>query len=194
MADRLVVRTERLDRPIRIGGVLISVGFVLLLVGAIAAWVVGIGQAVLAYDRAAVGESLTFEGSAGDYSLLLLFNPLTPFVGSPEAQIDCAGERPDGSTFELNGSRAAVRTETDAGIEIGRFSTTSGTTTVTCTRNGVGSDGYFYSVAPITSWVSIASLAALVAGVVLLLVGAALLVYGFRGRAVTVREPAPPAA
>ena len=193
MADRLVVRTERLQRPIRIGGVLISVGFLLLLVGAIATWVAGVGQAAFAYDRAAVGETLTFDGRAGDYSLLLLFSPLTPFVGTPEAQIDCVGERPDGSTFEVDGSRASVRTETDAGIEIGRFSTTEGTTTVTCNRSTTIDSGYLYSVAPVTSWLSIASTAVLVGGIVVILVGAGLLVYGFRGRAVTTREPAPPA-
>lgn len=194
MADRLVVHTERLQRPMRIGGVLVSVGFVLLVLGAIATWVVGIGQAVLAYDRAAVGESLTFEGAAGDYSLLLLFNPLTPFIGTPEAQIDCVGQRPDSSTFEVNGARAAVRTETDAGIEIGRFSTTDGTTIVTCTGNGIASSGYFYSVAPVKSWLSIASTATLIGGIVLVLAGTGFIAYGIRGRSVTTRVPTPPAA
>lgn len=193
MADRLVVRTERLQRPIRVGSALAGVGFVLLLAGAVTTWVVGIGQAAFAYDRAAVGESLTFEGGAGDYSLLLLFSPLTPFVGNPHAQIDCVGERPDGTTFEVDGSRALVRTETDAGIEIGRFNTTEGTTTVTCTRSSTVDPGYFYSVAPVSSWLSIASTAVLVGGIALILAGTGLLVYGFRGRAVTTREPEPPA-
>lgn len=190
MADRLVVRTERLQRPIRVGSVLIAVGLILLLAGAIATWVVGIGQAVLAYDRAAVGETLTFDGKAGDYSLLLLRNPLTPFIGNPEAQIDCAVERPDDRTIQVNGAVAAVRTETDAGIEIGRFSTTEGTTTVTCaSTSAISSAGYFYSVAPVKPWFAIASTVALAAGVVVILVGVALLIIGFRGRAVTTREP-----
>lgn len=192
MADRLVVRTERLHGPIRIGKVVASIGFVLLLVGAAATWVVGIGQSALAYDRAALGDTLTFDGKAGDYSLLLLYTPLTPFVGSPEAQIDCIGERPDSTTFEVDGARALMRTETDAGIEIGRFTTTEGTTTVTCSRSGGTDTAYLYSVAPVTSWLSVASTAALVAGIVLMLAGTGLLVYGFRGRAVTTREPAPP--
>lgn len=190
MADRLVVRTERLQRPIRIGGGLISVGMLLLLIGAVATWVVGIGQAAFAYDRAAVGEPLTFDGKGGDYSLLLLNTPLTPFVGNPEAQIDCLGERPDGTTFEVNGAVALVRTETEAGIEIGRFSTTEGSTSVTCSRHGGTDAAYFYSVAPVKSWLSIATTAMMIGGVVVILVGTALVIYGFRGRAVTTREPA----
>ena len=191
MADRIVVRTERLQRPIRIGGMLLSVGFLLLLIGGIATWVVGIGQAVLAYDRAPVGETLTFGGKAGDYSLLLLTNVITPAIGNPEAQIDCVGERPDGTSFEVNGAVALVRVETEAGVEIGRFSTTGGTTTVTCDQHGgIGGTGYFYSVAPIKSWFSIASTVALFGGILVMLVGVALLIFGFRGRAVTTREPA----
>ena len=194
MADRLVVRTERLQRPIRIGSVLIAIGFVALVIGAIATWVLGIGQAAFAYDRAEVGDTLTFDGKAGDYSLLLLAIPLTPFIGNPEAQIDCVGERPDGTSFDVDGAVALVRTETEAGIEIGRFTTTEGTTTVTCSRSGSASSGYFYSVAPVSSWLSTASTAVLIGGIVLMLVGIGLVVYGFRGRAVTTREPAPPAA
>ena len=193
MADRLVVRTERLQRPIRVGSVLVAIGFVLLLVGAVATWVVGLGQAAFAYDRAAVGEPLTFEGKGGDYSLLLINTPLTPFVGNPEAQIDCVGERPDGTTFEVNGAVALVRTETEAGIEIGRFSTTEGTTAVTCSRNGGIDAAYFYSVAPAKSWFTIATTAMMIGGVVVILVGTGLVIYGFRGRAVTAREPAAPA-
>ena len=190
MADRLVVRTERRQRPIRIGGALISIGFILLIAGAIATWVVGLGQAAFAYDRATVGEQLTFEGTGGDYSLLLINTPLTPFVGNPEAQIDCVGERPDGTTFEVNGAVALVRTETEAGIEIGRFSTTEGTTNVTCSRHGGIDTTYFYSVAPAKSWFSIATTAMMIGGVAVILGGTGLVIYGFRGRAVTTREPA----
>jgi hypothetical protein len=189
MADRLVVRTERRQRPIRIGGVLISAGLLLLLLGAITTWVVGIGQAAFAYDRAAVGDTLRFDGKAGDYSLLLINTPLTPFIGNPEAQIDCAGERPDGTTFEVNGAVALVRTETEAGIEIGRFSTTEGTTTVTCSRTSGIDSAHFYSVAPVKSWLSIVTTAMMIGGVVIILVGTSLIIYGVRGRAVTSREP-----
>lgn len=193
MADRLVVRTERRQRPIRVGYTLASIGFLLVIIGAVASWLVGIGQAAFAYDRAEIGNALTFDGKGGDYSLLLLNSPIEEATNNdlPEAEIACTGERPDGSAFELDGARQAVSSETEAGVEIGRFSTEKGTTTVTCDwKSPRDVFGYYYSVAPAASWFAIASTAVLVGGIVAIGVAVVLLVVGFRGRTVTVREPA----
>lgn len=191
MADRLVVRTERRRRPIRVGFTLAAIGLLLVIVGGVASWIAGIGQAALAYDRAEVGEALAFDGKSGDYSVLLLNSPVEQATNNdlPEAELACTGERPDGSSFELDGARQAVSSETEAGVEIGRFSTGTGSTSVTCDwKTPRDVFGYYYSVAPAPSWFAIGSTAVFIAGFVAIAAAVVLLIVGYRGRAVTVRE------
>jgi hypothetical protein len=190
MADRIVVRTERRRGFIRAGAWLTIIGLVPLLVGGVATWAVGIGQAAFANDRTAIPGTLSFDGDGGEYSLLLIAAPVIA-VGPDNvvAQVRCDVARPDGSTDTVDGSFAVVRTETDAGVEIGRFTTTAGTTSVDCEWRNSGHDGYFASVAPTSSTFSVVSTALLVLGIVLLLVASGLLYIGFRGRAVTERIP-----
>ena len=193
MADRLVVRTERRMGLIRVGGWLFLIGLVALIIGALATWLGTLGQAAFANDRVEIPGELTFDGDGGDYTLLLIENPVyATGYGNAVAQIICDVARPDGTTTEVDGSFALVRTETDLGVEIGRFSTTAGETVVDCRWSGTGGDreGYYASVAPAASWFSIASTALLIGGIALLLIAGALLYRGYRGRSVTERVPA----
>ena len=151
MADRLVVRTERRMGLIRVGGWLFLIGLVALIIGALATWLGTLGQAAFANDRVEIPGELTFDGDGGDYTLLLIENPVyATGYGNAVAQIICDVARPDGTTTEVDGSFALVRTETDLGVEIGRFSTTAGETVVDCRWSGTGGDreGYYASVAP----------------------------------------------
>lgn len=190
MADRIVVRTERRHGFVRAGAWLTLIGLVVLLAGAVSTWIVGIGQAAFANDRTAIPGALSFDGDGGEYSLLLIAAPVIA-VGPDNvvAQVLCEVARPDGSSETVDGSIALVRTETDAGIEIGRFTTTAGTTDVDCQWRNSGHDGYFASVAPTSSAFSIVSTALLVLGIVLLIIASGLLYVGFRGRSVTERIP-----
>lgn len=189
---RLVVRTERLRGPIRAGLALALVGLAVVIASGITISVVNIGQAVFANDREQVGTELTFDGDGGEYGLLLIVTPITSaaFTSNPETYVDCTGQRPDGTSFTVKGSAALTRTETDAGFEIGRFTTTAGTTAVTCDWNDPARNtvDVYYSVAP-SSIISTIATVVLVLGIALILVGVGLLIRGLRGRAVTERVP-----
>jgi hypothetical protein len=178
--------TATLNRGARAGGCLVALGFVGLVLAGAATWTSAVGQAIFAAGRAEVPHSIALEGDGGEYALLLLANPLpqTPYVGNAEAYLRCDVARPDGTSLVVDGSRQAVGSETDVGVEIGRFVTTPGTTRVTCHfQDNRASSGYYYSAAATSPWYRRLLLATFASSTLALVLGAALLVAAYRKRA-----------
>ena len=178
--------SPKLPKAMRIGGLLFTVGLLATLAGALALWLSSVRQAIFAADRAEIPHALELTGKGGEYTLLLLPNPLpqTPYLGNVEAYLRCDVLRPDATTETIDCSRQAIGGETDAGTELGHFVTTAGTTRVTCHfENNRPSSGYYYSAAATSLWYRGAALTLLIGGLVALCGGILLLTLGYRRRA-----------
>ncbi|MEO6115895.1 MAG: hypothetical protein ABIP33_05875 [Pseudolysinimonas sp.] len=175
--------------------ILLVVGILLTVGGAVA---LGVGQnaeVVLAADRAEIPNPLSFSARDSAYRIVLLADPLAaqiPFQNGAEAYFLCSVERADGSSTTIDTANLSSRAETDFGVELGTFDAVAGPTNVTCRwKDDRDSQFYFYSVAPTSRMVSIAATAALIAGLLALTV-AVLLIIRARMHAATTRRPLSP--
>jgi len=181
------VVTERRHRPFRAGVWLAAAGLVVTIVGALLLFGNQTVQVLGAEDRASVPDPLQFEAQDRGYVVLLLPTTVAggQIAGDPVAQLTCDVALADGTTALLRGSRQTSSAETSAGETVGAFDAVAGPTTVTCDFEGSPDTfGYFVAVAPQRNVVNLVSVAAMVAGILALLGGAALIVIGVRGRAV----------
>ena len=187
-APRRRIQTERRTRPLRWGiascvaGLLVLVGGGLLLTATSAAEVIG------ADDRAEIPDELRFEAEARRYAIVLIRDPVAFGVpGDPVAELSCAVTLADGTTDLVKGSRQAISLETDVGESVGAFDAVAGETAVACSfASSANPELYFVAVAPDRPSWTIAAYAMVVAGLVVIGVGIALIIVGVRGHMVVV--------
>lgn len=176
--------TVRNTRAIGIGWMLILVGVVLVVIGA----AVGFGSQALqlaaAEGRAQVGNPVTFDAEDGaTYAITVIPEPTTgDFVEDRISQLACEVRHPKGEPQTLDPSSADVRTSNSLGVFATDFEGRSGETTVLCTWEGPSDLGSYYAVAKTHRATRYVGTGALVGGIVIGLVGVALLVRGYRGR------------
>ncbi len=164
--------------PRRAGGWLFTVGFFGLVASLLVTCSSSLGQVVFATDRAEVPHPLEVRGDGGEYTLVLLANPLpqSPYLGNPVAYLRCEVNHPEAQRSSIDGAVALVRNESTLGTDIGRFRTTAGTTHVTCDfKDHRPSSGYHYAVAPTTPSYLKAAVAGLAVSALLLALGVWLL-------------------
>lgn len=169
--------------------VLTVIGLVLTIGGGVTLAVSQNAEAVLAADRAEIPTPLQFDAKDAHYRIMLLRDPLIEDFGGVDAQLLCDIELADGTTQKIDTSRAAIRSESDLGIELGSFDAVAGATTVTCDwRSGIDRGLWFYSVAPSSAGVGIVGIIVLVVGILLLVLGGMFLIRS-RTRELTKRRP-----
>ena len=182
-APRRHVTTERRRRPFWAGVGLCALGLVVLLVGAAVLWTTQTVQVLGAKARGEVGTPLRFDADPGDYSVVLLSNPLVRRdQDNAIVRIRCAVTTPDGARRRLD---TTSRLETTLGRELASFNTEAGAATVRCRwKDSASTEGYVYAVAPRHTTVEGVGTGLTAAGVLLALLGVPLIVIGVRGRAV----------
>lgn len=175
--------TVRRQRPLRVGIAGVALGLLGIVAGALAVSGEQAVQVATAEGRGRVGNPISFDAGAREYAITLTPDPLLGELTEERVgQLDCVVEHPDGTTEELDPSSAAVRTTSSVGVSVAAFDGRSGSTTVTCAWNGAGDRGGSYSVGRTQRAVQVVGIAALVAGVVLVIVGSWAMVIGYRGR------------
>lgn len=130
------------------------------------------------------GGTVTFQSTGGDYTIFLL----TPgrFTNSDEverqvASTECAVEYADGGDSTIRGSRQASSVTTDAGATVGWFTAVPGPTTVTCEYVRGGRSPHDFVVAPGKPEVFGEAQIQLFGGIVALVAGIFLVIWGWRG-------------
>jgi hypothetical protein len=190
-ATRRVVRNERRQGPLRAGLVLCVVGLGSLVGGGLLLTGTQAAEVLAATGRAEVGSPITFDAEARRYALVFIRGEADTeqFIERAVTNLTCAVTAEDGSTQTVKGSRQANADETSFGASIGSFDAAAGRTEVLCTWiRDPGGILQNYAVAPERTAAKIASYVLLGLGVLLGIIGAVLLIIGFRGRTVIERK------
>lgn len=187
-----VVRTERRERPFKIGIVLTGLGVMTFLLGILLSVVLGAAEVLGAVDRAEVGTPITFDAEDRTYVVVFIRGELDSeqFRNRAVANMRCEVTTAEGESIAIDGSSRAVASETDFGSSVGTFDAVAGPTTVAC--DFVRDPGGLlqnYAVAPERKGAKIGSWALLGVGAVLAIVGVRLIITGVRGRSVVERIP-----
>lgn len=182
-----VVRTERRERPFKIGLWLAGVGVALFIAGMLLFTVLGAAEILGAVDRAAVGTPITFEAEDRTYAVVFIRGELdeSNYRERAVANMRCDVTTADGASLTVDGSSQAVASETDFGSSVGTFDAVAGPTTVRC--DFVRDPGGLlqnYAVAPERQGAKIASWVLLGLGALVTLVGVGFVITGVRGQSV----------
>lgn len=187
-----VVRTQRRDRPFKIGLWLTGAGVTILLAGVLLFTVLAGAEVLAAVDRAKVGTPITFDAEDRTYVVVYIrgeFNEAN-YVDRAVANMRCDVTTADGASVVVSGNSQAVASTTDFGSSVGTFAAVAGPTTVACdfVRNP-GGLLQNYAVAPQRRDAKTVSWVLLGLGAALTLVGVRFVITGLRGQSVIEHVP-----
>ena len=162
------------------------IGLLVVLAGGAVAYGQQATQILAAEDRAEIPAEITFDADDATYAIVLLrelpgFESIERLVPSTSCTVTLA----DATVLEVSGARQSGSLDTDLGTSLGRFDAVDGPTTVACAfGDSVVSTRYFVAVAPETSSIRIVSYVLTVLGLAAIAAGVVLIIVGVRGRMV----------
>jgi len=185
-----VVRTERRDRPFKIGVWLTGAGVAMFAVGVLLFTVLGGAEVLGAVDRAEVGTPITFDAEDRTYVVVFIRGEFQEFNFRAVSNMRCDVTTADGASVTVDGSSQAVASESDFGSSVGTFDAVAGPTTVAC--DFVRDPGGLlqnYAVAPERKGAKIAAYVLVGLGSVVTMIGVRFVITGLRGRSVVEHVP-----
>ena len=180
-----VVRTERRDRPFKIGLWLTGVGVAMFVVGVLLFTILSGAEVLAAVDRAEVGTPITFDAEARTYRVVFIRGEIEELNFRAVSNMRCDVITADGASATVDGSSQAVASESEFGSSVGTFDAVAGPTTVAC--DFVRDPGGLlqnYAVAPERTGAKIAAYVLLGLGSVVTMIGVRFVITGLRGRSV----------
>jgi len=187
-----VVRTQRRDRPFKIGLWVTGAGALLFVAGALLFVVLSGAEVLGAIDRAQVGNPITFDAENRTYVVVYIRGEFDELNNREKAvaNMRCDITRADGTSVTVDGSSQTVASESDFGSSVGTFDAVAGPTTVAC--DFVRDPGGLlqnYAVAPERQGARIFSYVLLALGALVTLVGVRFIITGLRGESVIEHVP-----
>lgn len=187
-----VVRTERRERPFKIGLWLTGVGAMTFMVGALLFVILGGAEVLAAVDRAEVGTPITFDAEDRTYVVVFIRGEFDDafYREKAVANMRCDVTTADGVSVTVDGSTQGVASETDFGSSVGTFDAVAGPTTVACAFvRDPGGLLQNYAVAPERKGAKIAAYVLVGLGSVVTMIGVRFVITGLRGRSVVEHVP-----
>lgn len=187
-----VVRTERRDRPFKIGLWVTGTGVMIFVAGVLLFTVLAGAEVLGAVDRAQVGNPITFDAEDRTYVVVFIRGEFdeSNYREKAVANMRCDVTTADGASVTVDGSSQTVKSESDFGSSVGSFDAVAGPTTVDC--DFVRDPGGLlqnYAVAPKRQGAQIVSWVLLGLGALVTLVGVRFIITGLRGQSVVEHVP-----
>jgi hypothetical protein len=138
----------------------------------------------IAGAKAQFGEPVTLKTEARTYDIFGVRSPLITdeMFDTAMRRVSCQITSPTGPPYVVDGEDMSGRVSSDIGVAITRFDGQAGQTTVLCSQTGGDLSTLFYSVTTTRRTLEFILLGTAILGVLLALVGPALITVGLRGR------------